>query len=95
MPCMRAEANLQSPHQPVVVAGCRSLLVMVSPVMDTGKTSSTDTSGTPNQSAVQDLLDQCKEVFDDIQGMPPVREHIIYHTIPLEEGTYYILPSLC
>ena len=27
------------------------------------------------------------DVFEPVQGMPPKREHTIYHTIPLEHGT--------
>ena len=72
-------------------AGSRSSVVMVSPVAETtvsgdGSNQSTDAGMTSTQDALQDLLAQYKDVFEEIQGMPPVRRHTIYHTIPLEEG---------
>ena len=73
-------------------AGCRNFIVMVSHVTEPGVNSgagnqSTDASMTPSEGALQGLLAQYKDVFEDIQGMPPARGDTVYHTIPLEEGT--------
>ena len=58
---------------------------MVSPVTETvvsgdGSNQSTDAGMTSNQDALQDLLAEYKDVFEEIQGMPPVRRHTVYHT---------------
>ncbi len=65
--------------------GCRSFVVMVSPLQES--TPVMNDCHAPYDRAVQGLLDEYKDVFDDVRGMPPKREHCIYHTIPLEKGS--------
>lgn len=74
---------------------------MVSPVKETSvmhdgsnQSANADASMTPNQRAVQGLLHQYKDVLDDVQGMPPAREHTIYNTVPLEKGTQPVFRPL-
>ena len=80
--------------------GCRSFVVIFSPLQESASVMH-DADGSPSADAsrpyvkaVQDLLDEHKDVFDDVQGMPPKRENCIYHTIPLEKGTQPVFRPL-
>jgi hypothetical protein len=71
-----------------VKAKCRSFYVVVSPVIGDDKSGDDQSvAKDPIPARVDSLLKEYGDVFEEISGMPPARDHTIYHTIPLESGT--------
>ena len=67
---------------------CRSFYVVVSPVIaDDELGDDQAVAEDPIPARVDSLLKEYGDVFEEISGMPPARDHTIYHTIPLESGT--------
>ena len=69
-----------------IAKGARSYLMLVQSELidDSSAPGSAQNADTIPQANMQELLDEYKDVFDELKGLPPYRE--VGHTIPLVDG---------